>query len=100
MECKSLSDQYAAQVTALISLKDEVILKDCFRKCYISKMHFHSWLFSRKCNGQGANTLVRQFFSELLAFMQVQNLRNNEQELILMLEMFERESTEKPRYVL
>jgi hypothetical protein len=45
-------------------------------------------------------TLVRQFFSELLAFMQVQNLRNNEEELILMLEMLERESSDKPRYVL
>ena len=40
MECKSLSDQYAAQVTALTSLKDEVISQDCFRKRYISKMHF------------------------------------------------------------
>lgn len=29
MECKSLSDQYAAQVTALTSLKDEVISQDC-----------------------------------------------------------------------
>lgn len=45
-------------------------------------------------------TLVHQFFSELLAFMQVQNLRNNEEELILMLEMLERESSDKPRYVL
>lgn len=40
MECKSLSDQYAAQVTALTSLKDEVLSKDCFRKRYISIVHF------------------------------------------------------------